>query len=77
LLATAQAALPALDVVDLPGGAFRMGNAVDTQVVPGELAPQDVKVGAFRIMTAAVTTREFREFVRATKFATDSETFGK
>ncbi|GBG31852.1 Sulfatase-modifying factor 2 [Hondaea fermentalgiana] len=63
-------------MVTLDGGDFVMGDSLSTKLHPQALPPQRVHVDAFRVDKWPATNREFREFVRATKFKTDSEKFG-
>ena len=42
----------------------------------GEGPVRDVRVDGFRIDATAVTNREFAEFVEATNYRTDAETYG-
>ena len=71
LLAPAQAQEP-LELLDLPGGRFIMGNP------RGEVdeRPREVVVAPFRIMRHEVTNRQFRAFVRASGHVTDPERRG-
>lgn len=64
------------NMVTLNGGDFVMGNSVDKTLNPQNLPPQKVHVDSFSIDKWPATNREFREFVRATKYKTDSEKFG-
>jgi len=64
-------------MVRVPGGAFIMG----TNIPPpypgdGEGPPRLVVLSDFELDEAEVTNDQFREFVRATGFATESEAFG-
>ena len=61
----------------LAGGAFLMGtNGTEGFAEDGEGPARVVVVDAFRIAPAAVTNREFNEFVRATRYVTDAERCG-
>jgi formylglycine-generating enzyme required for sulfatase activity len=69
------AARPAL--VSIPAMAFMMGNdAADAVAGDGEGPARRVALSAFSIAPAAVTNREFGEFVRATRYATEAEQAG-
>ena len=64
-------------MVDLPGGTFAMGDdSVWAYPDDGESPVHDVHVAAFRIDRYAVTNARFAEFVAATGFRTDAETYG-
>ena len=59
------------------GGAFRMGtDSTEGFAEDGEGPAREVRVDAFRIAPAAVTNREFNEFVRATRYLTDADRCG-
>ena len=64
-------------LVDLAGGAFRMG-ADDGVGYPGdgEAPVRSVTLSPYRISPTAVTNAEFAAFVDATGQVTDSERFG-
>ncbi len=65
------------ELVWLPGGTFRMGDASeDGFPEDGEGPRREVGVSAFRIGVTAVTNREFGAFVRATRYATEAERNG-
>ena len=64
-------------LVHLPGGRFIMGS--DTQegfAEDGEGPAREVEVSPFAIGETTVTNREFRAFVRATRYITDAEQAG-
>nr|XP_033778256.1 inactive C-alpha-formylglycine-generating enzyme 2 isoform X2 [Geotrypetes seraphini] len=62
-------------MVNLPGGKFQMGiNSADAK--DGEGPVREVTVKAFTIDKFPVTNKDFREFVRATKYKTEAEAFG-
>ncbi len=63
---------PAFDLVEIPGGAFVMG---DGSGEPDE-APTTVRVVSFRIMRHEVTNAQFAAFVSATGWTTDVEAAG-
>jgi formylglycine-generating enzyme required for sulfatase activity len=58
------------NMVDLPGGAFRMGSE---RFYPEERPVREVTVGAFAIDRRQVTVAEFRRFVKATGHVTLAE----
>ncbi|MBI3007076.1 MAG: formylglycine-generating enzyme family protein [candidate division NC10 bacterium] len=62
----------ALELVDIPGGAFTMG---DPRGEPDE-APRRVTVRPFRMMKHEVTNRQFAAFVQAAGHLTDPERAG-
>ena len=65
------------DWVELPGGRFTMGSdAREGFAEDGEGPAREVTVSAFRIARTAVTNRQFREFVRATRYITEAEQAG-
>lgn len=53
-----------------------MGNVQDVKRTHESLKPQTVEVSAFEIDSVAASNADFREFVRQTKFQTESEKFG-
>jgi formylglycine-generating enzyme required for sulfatase activity len=59
-------------------GEFTMGNA-DADAVPGdgEGPPRRIALGAFEISATTVTNAGFAAFVRATRYITDAERFGR
>ncbi|CAI9590461.1 unnamed protein product [Staurois parvus] len=62
-------------VVKLDGGMFKMGtNAPDSK--DGEGPARQVTVNPFAIDKYPVTNQDFREYVRATKYKSEAETFG-
>ncbi|XP_018426519.1 PREDICTED: sulfatase-modifying factor 2 [Nanorana parkeri] len=62
-------------LVKLDGGKFKMGtDAPDSK--DGEGLPKQVTVKPFAIDKYPVTNKNFREFVRATKYKSEAETFG-
>ena len=63
--------------VALPGGTFRMGtDDGEGYAEDGEGPARRVTLSPFSIGTTAVTNAQFREFVRATRYITDAESFG-
>jgi formylglycine-generating enzyme required for sulfatase activity len=62
----------ALDLVDIPGGLFVMGDAGGE----ADEAPRRVRVTAFRLMRREATNAAFAAFVAATGHRTDVETSG-
>jgi len=58
------------DMVELPGGTFRMGS---DRFYPEEAPVHEVTVGAFAIDRHPVTVAEFRRFVKDTGHVTDAE----
>jgi formylglycine-generating enzyme required for sulfatase activity len=66
---------PALAAI--ASGSFRMGtDSTEGFADDGEGPARDIFVDAFRIAPAAVTNREFNEFVRATSYLTDADRCG-
>ena len=64
-------------MVDLPGGTYAMGDdSVWAYPDDGESPVHDVHVDPFRIDRYALTNARFAEFVAATGFRTDAETYG-
>ncbi|XP_044141275.1 inactive C-alpha-formylglycine-generating enzyme 2 [Bufo gargarizans] len=62
-------------MVQIRGGKFTMGsNAPDSK--DGEGPTKQVTVKQFAIDKFPVTSKDFREFVRATKYKSEAETFG-
>ena len=65
------------DFIALPGGTFTMGtDDRDGFAEDGEGPARAVTLGPFRIAPTAVTNAQFRDFVRATHYATDAEQAG-
>ncbi|KAJ8266211.1 hypothetical protein GJAV_G00127760 [Gymnothorax javanicus] len=63
------------NIVRIPGGYFKLGtNSADGR--NGESPVREVSVEPFAIDKFPVTNSDFREFVRATKYKTEAETFG-
>ena len=58
------------ELVDLPGGSFRMGS---TSFYPEEAPIHTVTVGAFAVERHPVTNAQFTEFVSATGYVTVAE----
>jgi len=58
------------DMVELPGGTFRMGSE---RFYPEEAPVREVTVGGFAIDRHPVTVAEFRRFVKDTGHRTDAE----
>ncbi len=71
-LGAAKTASPALDLVDIPGGGFVMG---DPQGEPDE-APRWVTVAPFRIMRHEVTNAQYAAFVAESGHLSDPERAG-
>ena len=67
---------PLARMVDLPGGAFRMGNEDGGYPSDGEDPVREVRVSPFAISATTVTTAEFGAFVEATGHVTTSERAG-
>jgi formylglycine-generating enzyme required for sulfatase activity len=66
-----------VEQASVPGQTFAMGDAHDDGVRPdGEKPVHDVRVGAFSIDATTVTVADFRAFVDATGYRTESEFFG-
>src|SRR4051812_41110349 len=65
------------DLIDLPGGTFRMGND-DDRAVPGDREGpiRHVHVNPFAIAPHAVTVDEFAAFAHATGYRTTAERDG-
>ncbi|XP_030078493.1 inactive C-alpha-formylglycine-generating enzyme 2 isoform X2 [Microcaecilia unicolor] len=63
------------NMVHLPGGRFQMGTS-SADVKDGEGPVREVTVKAFTFDKFPVTNKDFREFVRATKYRTEAEAFG-
>jgi len=64
--------LPGPRLIEIPGRTFTMGGEIKS----GAARVKDVTVLEYMIDETAVTARDFREFVKATKFKTDAEKFG-
>ncbi len=68
---------PALDLIDLPGGAFTMGaNGRYGYPADGEGPEHEVVLRPFSIGRRAVTNADFAAFVTATGHRTEAEAFG-
>jgi sulfatase modifying factor 1 len=63
----------ASEMVYFEGGTFLMGSSSGT---PQEQPVHEVKVKSFRIDKYPVTVKEFRQFIEATRYQTDADTFG-
>jgi formylglycine-generating enzyme required for sulfatase activity len=63
-------------MVELPGGAFTMGEASDWAYPGDGEEPRAASVGPFAIARTAVSNADFAEFVAATGHRTESEEFG-
>jgi formylglycine-generating enzyme required for sulfatase activity len=64
-------------MVQLAGGAFRMGTDTDVGFpADGEGPVREVTLDPFYIDIHPVTNRTFREFVEATRYKTEAEKFG-
>ncbi len=74
--APAAAAMPGLDLVDIPGGPARIGT--DRPLIPmdGEGPVRTVDLKPFAIGRTAVTNAQFARFVAATGHVTEAEVFG-
>jgi formylglycine-generating enzyme len=73
----ARSAVPAEGLVAIPARTFTMGNdGTDAVQEDGEGPARSVSLSAFSIAPAAVTNREFGDFVRATRYVTDAERCG-
>ena len=73
----AATATEARSMVRIAGGEFTMGSDAPCAVSEdGEGPARRVVVSEFSIAQAAVTNREFAEFVRATRYVTDAERLG-
>ena len=71
---TQQAARP---MIPIAGGRFRMGtDSSEGYVEDGEGPARWVTLSAFEMAPTPVTNREFREFVRATRYITQAEALG-
>ncbi|GAA0710984.1 formylglycine-generating enzyme family protein [Dactylosporangium roseum] len=67
----------AVDLVELPGGTFRMGSQdPDANVGDGEGPVREVLLRPFAIARTTVTNRQFAAFVDATGHRTGAERFG-
>ncbi|MFW0773060.1 formylglycine-generating enzyme family protein [Paenarthrobacter nitroguajacolicus] len=63
--------------VGIPAGTFAMGDSFNEGYADdGESPVHEVAVSQFRISATAVTNEEFAEFVDATGYRTESETYG-
>jgi sulfatase modifying factor 1 len=68
---------PETELVAIPACSFVMGNdGVDAVPGDGEGPARPVSLGRYAIAPAAVTNREFADFVRATRYATEAERAG-
>ena len=73
----AAGAAPLRDLVAIPACEFLMGNeGPDAVQGDGEGPARRVSLSAFSIAAAAVTNREFGDFVRATRYVTEAERSG-
>ena len=70
-VSTSPVAEPALDIVWIPGGTYRMGS---DRHYPDEAPAHRVSVDGFWMDRTPVTNRQFREFVDATGYRTVAET---
>jgi sulfatase modifying factor 1 len=65
------------NLVQISARAFTMGNAgADAVAADGEGPVRRVSLDAFLIAATTVSNREFRDFVRATRYVTDAERLG-
>lgn len=62
--------------VHLPGGSFIMGTSDRILLDDGERPERKAKVGAFEIDVGAVTNERFSNFIAATGYKTEAESFG-
>ena len=68
---------PELDLVELVGGTFAMGDPFgEGYPADGETPVHDVTLAPYRIAATTVTNAEFARFVEATGHVTDAEKFG-
>ncbi|HYF17485.1 MAG TPA: formylglycine-generating enzyme family protein [Ramlibacter sp.] len=75
--AGATQAQPRVELVELPGGVFRMGtDSNDGFAEDGEGPARDVALSPFAIAPVAVTNADFRAFVRAARYITEAEQVG-
>jgi formylglycine-generating enzyme required for sulfatase activity len=66
-----------LKLVDLPGGTYRMGNPRnDGYPADGEGPVHEVTIAPFQLSATSVTNAQFAEFVAATGYRTEAESFG-
>ncbi|BAJ32946.1 MULTISPECIES: formylglycine-generating enzyme family protein [Kitasatospora] len=64
-------------LLELPGGAFRMGGQDPDGIAgDGEGPVREVLLGPFAIAATTVSNAEFASFVRETGYVTDAERFG-
>ena len=63
-------------LIELPGGAFKMGNQEDAYPADGEGPVREVTLSGFAISATAVTNAEFAEFVGVTGHQTTAEVEG-
>lgn len=62
---------------EIPSGTFIMGNEGPDAVAGDQEGPlRPVTLNAYRVAATTVTNREFSEFVRATRYITESESAG-
>ncbi|MFE5712056.1 formylglycine-generating enzyme family protein [Streptomyces sp. NPDC056501] len=74
---TVRTAPPSHRMVELPGGAFRMGDAFGEGYPADREGPvREVTVAAFAIDATAVTNARYAEFAEATGYRTDAERYG-
>lgn len=64
-----------VDLVQLPGGAFTMGEGGPMAYPDDGEALRPAQVGTFSISATAVTNVQFRDFVSATGYVTEAERF--
>ncbi len=66
-----------IEQCEVPAGTFRMGDSYgDGNPQDGERPVHEVALTAFRIDATSVTNADFANFVDATGYATEAETFG-
>ncbi len=74
---TGPATGPPPDLLDIPGGAFRMGDVSELAYdADGEAPIHVVELSPYRLAAHAVTNDEFAAFVAATGHASEAERFG-
>jgi sulfatase modifying factor 1 len=66
----------AANLVDLPGGAFRMGCADSPYPADGEGPVREVALRPFALAATTVTNADFDRFVQASGYRTDAERYG-
>lgn len=64
------------EMVDIPGGTYRMGTDDEEGSRDGESPSKIVRVAPFLIDKYPTTNAQFRNFVRSRKYKTEAEDFG-